>query len=114
MTSVAHESVAAARLEIEAVARRLLALRSGIDEILVGLVRHQTAAPAGQAESAGEPVEEPMTASATPEAWTPACIALAPSDLTLISASPSVRSIGESERLQGLFAIEGFMPWDRQ
>ena len=97
MTSVAHESVAAARLEIEAVARRLLALQSGIDEILVGLVRHQTAAPAGQAESAGKPVEEPMTASATPEAWTPACIALAPSDLTLISASPSVRSIGESE-----------------
>jgi hypothetical protein len=29
-------------------------------------------------------------------------------------ASPSVRSIGESERLQGVFAMEGFMPWDRQ
>jgi len=80
---------------------------------LVGLVRHQTAAPAGQAESAGEPVEEPMTASATPEAWTPACIALAPSDLTLVSASPSARSIGESERLLGLLATEGLMPWGR-
>ncbi|HKZ96947.1 MAG TPA: hypothetical protein VJ045_08200 [Hyphomicrobiaceae bacterium] len=97
MTSVAHESVAAARLEIEAVARRLLALRSGIDEILVGLVRHQTAAPAGQAESAGEPVEEPMTASATPEACTSDSISLVRNDLTLVSASPSALSIGESE-----------------
>src|SRR3989337_1969884 len=97
MTSVAHESVAAARSEIEAVARRLLALRSEIDEILVGLVRPPPA-PAGQAQSADEPGEDPMTGSAmqitdqpdavavASEACTPACIPLAPSDLTLISA----------------------------
>lgn len=65
MTSVAHKSVAAARSEIEVAARRLLALRSEIDEILVGLVRLQAAAPAEEAESAGDPVEGPMTGSAT-------------------------------------------------
>jgi predicted flap endonuclease-1-like 5' DNA nuclease len=151
MTSLAHESVAAARSEIEAVARRLLALRSEIDEILVGLVRPPPA-PAGQAESAGEPVEEPMTASATqttdapdavedravqqcalddecqneqpaaveprpceavaPEACTPGCIPLAPSDLTLISAIDEALS----DRLNslGIAAFSQIAHWSRQ
>jgi len=123
MTSVAHESVAAARSEIEAVARRLLALRSEIDEILVGLVRPPPA-PAAQAESADEPVEEPMTGSAmqitdqpdavavASEACIPDCIPLAPSDLTLISAIDEALS----DRLYslGIVAFSQIAEWSRQ
>ena len=122
MTSVAHESVAAARSEIEAVARRLLALRSEIDEILVGLVRPQ-AAPAGQAESAGEPVEEPMTGSATQitdqpdamamasEACTPDCIPLVRNDLTLISAIDE--SLSDRLNRVGIVAFSQIAEWSR-
>ena len=39
MTKVAHDSVASPRSEVEALARRLLALRSDIDKILVGLAQ---------------------------------------------------------------------------
>jgi predicted flap endonuclease-1-like 5' DNA nuclease len=135
MTSVVHESVAAARSEIEVVAQRLLALRSEIDDILTGLVRHHTAASAEQAESAG-PVEEPMTGSATQITDQPdgvedravqecaldddshnerpaaAGIPLARSDLTLISGIDEALS-GRLDSL-GIVAFSQIAQWSRQ
>jgi hypothetical protein len=48
------------------------------------------------------------------DAWGSVPARKKPAPALQAQASPSVRSIGESERLQGVFAMEGFMPWDRQ
>ena len=65
MTKVAHDFVASTRSEVEALARRLLALRSDIDTVLVGLASTQPPAVPAQVNSAAGPVMEAGPASPT-------------------------------------------------
>ncbi len=94
MTKVAHDSVASPRSEVEALARRLLALRSDIDKILVGLA--QTPALPAPAGSAAEPVIE---------------IPPAPDDLTLIRTIDT--ALAASLNSLGIVAFAQIAGWSR-
>jgi predicted flap endonuclease-1-like 5' DNA nuclease len=68
MTSVAHDSAAVTRSEVEALRRRLLALRGDIDEILTRLAHSPAPGASMQPRDADESSEEPAVIVAPPAA----------------------------------------------
>jgi predicted flap endonuclease-1-like 5' DNA nuclease len=107
MIKVAHESVASTRAEVEALARRLLALRSDIDEILVGLAASRAPVAAAEARSAAAPVEEAVTVSPQQTADH-----LAPDDLALIR--PIDAALAEGLHRLGIIAFAQIADWSRR
>jgi predicted flap endonuclease-1-like 5' DNA nuclease len=106
MTKVARETAASPRSEVEALARRLLALRGDIDEILLGLAAARTAAVPAELRPAAQPVEEAVTIS-QPQTTDH----LAADDLTLISAIDAALA----ERLDrlGIVAFAQVAHWSK-
>jgi predicted flap endonuclease-1-like 5' DNA nuclease len=106
MIEVAHESVASTRAEVEALARRLLALRSDIDEILAGLAAPRAPVAAAEARSADEPVEEAVTPFPPQTADH-----LATDDMTLIGAIDE--ALAEDLGRLGIVAFAQIASWSK-